>query len=86
MPRYFFEIHNGLGFTQDNTGVEIDGLELVRQEAGATLGTMARDLLRDGEAHDIVIEVRNEAGQRVLVAKLAATYETTDLAGFSPTE
>ena len=47
---------------------------------------MAKGLLQDGEPHEAVIEVRDEAGQRVLVAKLSATFERTGLSGFSPTE
>ncbi len=86
MPRYFFDIHDGAHFTTDDTGMELDGIEAAQEEAGCTLGGIARDLLQDGRPHEVVIEVKDEAGQRVLVAKLSATVERTELPGFSPTE
>ncbi len=86
MPRYFFDIHDGTHSTPDDTGVEFDGIEAAEEEAGCTLGGIARDLLRDVKPHEVVIEVKYEAGQRVLVAKLSATFERTGLPGFSPVE
>ncbi len=86
MPWYFFDTHDGARFTADEIGVELDGIEAARQEAGSALEGFARDLLRDGQPHEVVIEVKDEAGQRLLVAKLSATYEHTELSGFSPVE
>jgi len=84
MPRYFFDIHDGARSTTDDTGVELDGLEAARQEAARTLGEIARDILPDGDRQEVVIEVKDEAGQRVLVAKLSVSIELTELPGFSP--
>jgi hypothetical protein len=84
MPRYFFDIHDGARSTTDDTGVELDGLEAVRQEAARTLGEIARDILPDGDRQEVVIEVKDEAGQRVLVTKLSVSIEATELPGFSP--
>jgi hypothetical protein len=84
MPRYFFDIHDGARSTTDDTGVELDGLEAARQEAARTLGEIARDILPDGDRHEVVIEVKDEAGQRVLAAKLSVSIEPTELPGFSP--
>ncbi len=86
MSRYFFDVHDGTVFTADEIGVEVDGIEAARQEAGSALEGFARDLLRDGQPHEVVIEVKDEVGQRLLVAKLSATYEHTELSGFSPVE
>jgi hypothetical protein len=84
MPRYYFDIHDRARSTPDDTGVELDGLEAARQEAARTLGEIARDILPNGDRHDVVIEVKDEAGQRVLVAKLSVSIELTKLPGFSP--
>ncbi len=84
MPCYYFDIHDGAVFTTDDTGVELDGIEAVQQEAGCVLGEIAKDLLRDGNPHEVVIEVKDEAGQRVLVAKLSSIFERTELPGLSP--
>lgn len=85
MPRYFFDVHDGTRFTADEIGVELDGVEAARQEAGSALAGFAMNL-RDGQPHEVVIEVKDEAGQRLLVAKLSSTYEHTELPGFSPVE
>ena len=86
MPRYFFDIHNGAVFTTDDTGVELDGIEAAQQEAARTLSGFAKEILPDGNPHEIVIMAKDEAGQRVLVAKLSASFERTELPGFSPVE
>ena len=86
MPRYYFDIHDEARFTTDDTGVELDGLEAARQEAARTLGEIARDILPNGDRHEVVIEVKDEAGQRVLVAKLSVSIELTELPGFSLVE
>ena len=84
MPRYFFDIHDGARSTTDDTGVELDGLEAARQEAARTLGEIARDILPNGDRHEVVIEVKDEVGQRVLLAKLSVSIKQTELPGFSP--
>jgi hypothetical protein len=86
MPRYFFDIHDGARSTTDDVGVELDELEAARQEAARTLGEIARDILPDGDRQEVVIEVKDEAGQRVLVAKLSVSIELTELPGFSLVE
>ncbi len=86
MPRYFFDIHDGAVFTTDDTGVELDGIEAAQQEAAQTLCGIAKEILPDGNPHEVVIEVKDEARQRVLVAKLSASFERTEMPGFSPVE
>ena len=50
------------------------------------LGELAREIRLDGDRRDIVIEVKDQTGQRVLVAKLSVSIEETELPGFSPVE
>ncbi len=84
MPRYFFDIHDGPHFTTDEIGVELDGIEAARQEAVKALAGIIQEILSDGDQHEVVIEVKDEAGQRVLVAKFSASIERMELPGFSP--
>jgi len=86
MPRYYFDLHDGGRFATDQTGVELDGLKAARQEAARMLGELAREIRLDGDRRDIVIEVKDQTGQRVLVAKLSVSIEETELPGFSPVE
>ena len=72
-------------FTSDE-GVELDGIEAAQEKAGCTLGGIAKDHRRDAKPHEVMIEVEDEAGQRVIVAKLSATFERTELPDLSPVE
>ena len=85
MPRYHFGIHDGAHFTTDETGVQLDGIKAARQEAARRLAELAQEILPD-DRRDVVIEVKDETGQRVLVAKLSMSIEATELPGFSPVE
>jgi hypothetical protein len=86
MPRYHFDLHDGARFTTDETGVELDDIKAARQEAARALGELARKILPDNDRREVVIEVKDETGQRVLVAKLSVSIEATELPGFSPVE
>ena len=86
MPHYHFDIHVGARFTTDETGVQLDGIKAARQEAARRLAELAQEILPDHDRRDVVIEVKDETGQRVLVAKLSVSIEATELPGFSPVE
>jgi hypothetical protein len=86
MPRYHFDSHDGVRFTTDETGVELDGINAARQEAARRLAELAQEILPDDVRREVVIEVKDETGQRVLVAKLSVSIEATELPGFSPVE
>ena len=86
MPCYYFDIHDGAQFARDETGVELDGINAARQEAARALGELAREILPDGNRREVVIEVKGETGQRVLVAKLSVSIETTEMPGFALVE
>src|SRR3954470_13225017 len=86
MPRYHFDFHDGARFTPDETGVELDGIKAARQEAARRLADLSPEILLDDDRRDVVIEVKDETGQRVLVAKLSVSIEATELPGFSPVE
>jgi hypothetical protein len=86
MPRYHFDSHDGVRFTTDETGVELDGINAARQEAARRLAELAQQIVPDDDRREVVIEVKDETGQRVLVAKLSVSIEATELPGFSPVE
>jgi hypothetical protein len=86
MPCYHFDSHDGVRFTTDETGVELDGIKAARQEAARRLAELAQEILPDDDRREAVIEVTDETGQRMLVAKLSVSIEATELPGFSPVE
>jgi hypothetical protein len=57
------------------------GIEEARAEAVKALPDMARDGLPDGDYREFVVHVRDEAGQRVLRARLTLVVERLPHAG-----
>lgn len=74
MARYFFDIHDGKRFTQDNEGVDLAGIEAAKAEAGRTLPDIARETMPHGDSREYRIEVRDETGRPVL--RLGLSYFT----------
>jgi hypothetical protein len=71
MLRYFFDIRDGDRVLRDETGVELDGIERVEQQAARALSDMARDTLPCGAHHDFVVNMRDDGGRPVLRASLS---------------
>jgi H2-forming N5,N10-methylenetetrahydromethanopterin dehydrogenase-like enzyme len=71
MPRFFFHIYDGRDFKRDVEGLELPDTKAVHGAAVASLTEMARRLLADQEQCDIVVEVQDEAGQRVYTANVS---------------
>jgi hypothetical protein len=67
MPRYYFHIHNGLGVTRDEEGVERDHLEAARAEALAGIRSILKDQVGMGQL-DLAgsIEIEDAAGRLLL--------------------
>jgi hypothetical protein len=64
MPRYYFDLRDGDDLAVDEEGVELQDIELVREEAARSLADMARDAVRSPThdrklKHQMAIEVNN---------------------------
>jgi len=76
MPRYFFDTYDGETITEDDEGLELEGIEAARREALAALPDMARAMIPDdGDRRTMVVKVRDESGKVVLQAALALLVE-----------
>jgi hypothetical protein len=82
--RYYFDVYVGEAFTKDDHGLELDGLESAQREAVRALPEIAKDALPDSTQRDFVIQVRDEAGQKVLRATLSLTVERLGTSPPSP--
>lgn len=71
MPRYFFDVTDAGEFVRDEYGAECADDKDARDQAIMLLPNMARDELPDGDQHEFVATVRNEAGAVVYEASLA---------------
>ena len=77
MPRYYFDEYDGDTVTQDDEGLELDGIEAARAEARKALPDIARDVLpEDGDRRTMVVKVRDEAGTVLITATLSMLIET----------
>ncbi|MBN4094865.1 MULTISPECIES: hypothetical protein [Methylobacterium] len=71
MPRYFFDIHNGLLLSRDAIGSECNGREGIRFEAMRALPSIARDEIpKDGDRQAFSVLVRDEDDITVYSATL----------------
>ena len=75
MPRYFFDINDGQTLTPDETGLELDDAEAVRREAIKALPEIAQDVLPEDDRREVVVTAKDNAGRRILTARLTLTVE-----------
>jgi hypothetical protein len=76
MPRYFFDIHDGDCFTPDYTGVELESIEAVKDEAKKSLPDIVKDELPDGDRRTFVIVVKDEGGHEFWRVTLSLAVES----------
>jgi hypothetical protein len=70
MPRYYFDIRDDDEVTFDEDGLEFDGLEDVKIQASRALTEIAKDVVPGSTRRVLAIEVRDEARQPLLEARL----------------
>ena len=70
MAHYYFDIVEGDNRTLDEVGVDLADKAAATTHAASLLVETARDVVRDGDLAALVVEVRNEVGQREFIAKL----------------
>jgi hypothetical protein len=70
VPRYFFDIDDGMNDMRDDEGVTLNDREHARKEAIVTLAQLANDKLPDGNNHTFKASVRDETGRRIYEAAL----------------
>ena len=75
MPRYYFDLRDGVELAVDEEGLELNSLQSVQAEAAKSLADMARDAVHSStstNAHSMAIEVRDEIGP---VMQVRFTFE-----------
>jgi hypothetical protein len=66
MPLFYFDVIDDGAFARDEEGTELPDLDAAEREAATTAAEIGRDRLPIAPNHIVIIEVRNEHGQRVL--------------------
>jgi hypothetical protein len=75
MPRFFFDIHDGEGFTPDRQGLELADLEAAKAEAKKALPDIVKEDMPDGDRRDFTIDVKDVAGKIVWRVTLSLAIE-----------
>ena len=78
MPRYFFDVVNGQGPMRDEEGVVLPDPDAVRREVAMIVTDLARDEVPKEQAVKIVVNVRDEADDKVFVGQLQYSGEWQD--------
>ena len=74
MPRYFFDIHDGVEL-RDDVGREIAEPLALRQEALRVMTTLMAAEAEDSQDCTLVLSVRNGAGERVMTIRLVCQID-----------
>jgi hypothetical protein len=73
VPRFYFDVSEGLKRIPDEEGFELDSLEAAEHEATQTLIQLGRDWLP--RAREVRIQVRDEQHRQVLALSVAIRVE-----------
>jgi hypothetical protein len=77
MARYYFDTRDNERFISDDYGLELSGDDAARDEAARGLADLAKDVLPGSLRRQLSIEVRDEAKEPLLAARL--TFEIARL-------
>jgi hypothetical protein len=73
VPRFYFDVTEGLKFMPDEEGFDLDSLDAAEHEATQTLIQLGRHWLP--HAREVSIQVRDHHHQKVLTLNVAMTVE-----------
>ncbi len=75
MPRYYFDIREGLRFRPDHTGEEFEDLVSAKGHAVHLGGEIAKEMPLDPSNHVVIVEVCNEHKERVVTVTVSLWIE-----------
>ncbi|WP_425265671.1 DUF6894 family protein [Terrihabitans rhizophilus] len=78
MARFFFDVREGHKFFSDGEGQEFRDIAAAEHEAACAAAEIGRERLPKGDLRTIIVEVRDEQGQRVATATVSLTMERVD--------
>ncbi|MER8930356.1 hypothetical protein NKI34_32525 [Mesorhizobium sp. M0700] len=79
MRRYFFDSGDAEHLVQDDMGVECEGIAAARQAAVDGLIDLAREALGGSEQQQLLVDIRDESGRKILRLSLILKIEKLEL-------
>jgi hypothetical protein len=85
VPRYFFHVCNGDGFTQDEEGAILPDPAAARRNAIAAARGIMADEMRAGQLNPAsFIEIEDEVGKLLFTLQFSEAYEVRQKPGRGP--
>ena len=84
MARYFFDIQDGAQSVHDEDGSDCDSSEAACTAAARVAAELGQDRVAKGDTSAVVVQVRNEHGQRVCTVRASLQIERHDPAYEGP--
>ncbi|WP_426954243.1 DUF6894 family protein [Muricoccus radiodurans] len=78
MTRFFFDTNDGEQFVHDEEGLDCADVMEARAMALKALSDIAKDVLPEGMSREIVTDIRDETGRRILTATLSLVVQWVD--------
>lgn len=75
MPRYYFDIREGVRFRPENVGEEFEDLGSAKRRAVHLAGEIATEMPLDPSNHVVIVEVCNEHKEGVVTVTVALWIE-----------
>ena len=75
MPRYYFDIREGLRFRPDHAGAEFEDLGSAKGHAVDLAGEIAKDMPLAPSNHVVIVEVCNEHKEPALTVTISLWIE-----------
>ena len=81
MPWYFFDVRNDCTNLRDESGVEVENLQMAVREAALTLADVADDMAVGEMGQEAAIEVRDEDDRVVAEVELSIRLKNRPVDG-----
>jgi hypothetical protein len=79
VTRFYFDVREGARVTRDEIGLDLESLDVAEAEAIRAAAGISRDSLPRGCASEIMVQVRDERGEQVIIVALSMTVRRIDL-------
>jgi hypothetical protein len=79
MPRYYFNLRDGDELVPDHEGIELTAYQEARNKAVRGIADCARDAICDAPKGDLAIEVVDNLGKLLFVARLTFATEFLEI-------
>jgi hypothetical protein len=80
LPRFYFDVREGARVSRDDIGRDLESLDVAEGEAIRAAADISHESLPRDRASEIMVEVRDEHGQQVLIVAVSMSVRRIDLA------